>query len=99
MSLKFSSPLPPLEGVTRWVGAAPMDADLAGHPVFVQFWAVSCGYCLMNAPLIAGWKEYYGPLGLRLVTVHASPPLTDAQREGVGATIERARHPDAVRAR
>jgi len=71
MSLKFSAPLPSVEGVSRWVGEAPTNADLEGKPVFVQFWAVSCGYCLMNAPLIAGWKEKYSKLGLLLFTVHA----------------------------
>lgn len=71
MPLKFSSPLPSIEGVSPWVGDVPTDADLTGKPVFVQFWAVWCSYCLMNAPLIAVWSERYSPSGLIILTVHA----------------------------
>lgn len=88
MSLKFSAPLPSVEGISLWVGDGPTNANLKGKPVFVQFWAVSCGYCLMNAPLIAGWKERYSEMGLVLLSVHAGH-VPDAMSGEVVNAIER----------
>jgi thiol-disulfide isomerase/thioredoxin len=65
------TPLPSLDGVAVWEnGGRPSDEDLAGHPVLVSFWSLSCYLCHNSAAAVAGWREAYGPQGLRLIAVH-----------------------------
>jgi thiol-disulfide isomerase/thioredoxin len=69
--LRMRSPLPPLDGVADWAnGGRPSDEDLAGRPVLVHFWSMSCHICHEAADVVAGWREKYGPRGLRLIAVH-----------------------------
>jgi thiol-disulfide isomerase/thioredoxin len=71
MPLRTKSPLPSLDGAAAWVnGPQPTAGDLAGHPVLVHFWSVSCYICHDVAGVVAGWRDTYGPQGLRVVAVH-----------------------------
>jgi thiol-disulfide isomerase/thioredoxin len=71
MPLRTKSPLPPLDGAAAWVnGPEPSPDDLAGHPVLVHFWSVSCYICHNVADVVSGWREKYGPRGLRVIAVH-----------------------------
>ena len=70
MPLRLNSPMPALAGATEWLPAAPTGDDLAGHPVLVYFWAVSCHICHERMPALAALRDRYAPQGLRLVAVH-----------------------------
>ncbi len=65
------TPLPSLEGVANWInGNAPSSADLAGRPVFVQFWSISCYICHDVAEQTAAWREEFGKQGVAFIAVH-----------------------------
>jgi thiol-disulfide isomerase/thioredoxin len=71
MPLRTKSPLPSLDGAAAWVnGPAPTAEDLDGHPVLVHFWSLSCYICHNVADVVAGWREKYGPQGLKVIAVH-----------------------------
>jgi thiol-disulfide isomerase/thioredoxin len=71
MPLRTKSPLPSLDGAAAWVnGPAPTPEDLDGHPVLVHFWSISCYICHNVADVVAGWREKYGPQGLKVIAIH-----------------------------
>jgi len=70
MSLRMRSPLPSFEGVAAWIGGEPLSTDLAGHPVLVHFWSLSCYLCHETAERVAGWYATYAPRGVRFVAIH-----------------------------
>lgn len=71
MPLRTGSELPSLDGVTTWInGSAPKDEDLAGRPVLVHFWSISCYICHNVAEDVAKWVAEYGPQGLVVIGVH-----------------------------
>ena len=85
------TPLPSFEGVRDWVNGGPLDeADLAGHPVVVQFWSVTCHICHETADQIAAWRAKYEPLGVKFVSVHQprGPEELDVARVTADATGE-----------
>jgi thiol-disulfide isomerase/thioredoxin len=65
------SPLPSLAGVETWInGEPPSEAELAGKPVVVQFWSMSCYVCHDTAEQVAQWRERFAPQGVVFVAVH-----------------------------
>jgi thiol-disulfide isomerase/thioredoxin len=62
--------LPSLEGVSTWIGGAPSDEELAGKPLLVHFWSVSCYICHDVAAEVAKWQAEYGPRDLVVIGVH-----------------------------
>ncbi|MGD0472248.1 MAG: TlpA family protein disulfide reductase [Candidatus Velthaea sp.] len=71
MPLRMRTPLPALEGVPTWVnGGLPPAAELAGHPVLVHFWSISCYICHDVVDKVNGWRDKYGPMGLKVISVH-----------------------------
>ena len=69
--LRLHSPLPSLDGVADWAnGGQPSLEELAGHPVLVHFWSISCHICHDVAGAVAGWRERYAPRGLKVIAVH-----------------------------
>jgi hypothetical protein len=69
MPLRSRSPLPDLSGATRWInGDGP--GDLAGRPVLVHFWSISCYICHNVAGQVAGWRDTYAPRGLSVISIH-----------------------------
>jgi thiol-disulfide isomerase/thioredoxin len=70
MPLRLNAPMPALAGATEWVPAPPAREELAGHPVLVYFWAVSCHICHERMPTLGTLRERYGTQGLRLVAIH-----------------------------
>ena len=65
------SPLPSLADATAWInGGEPSHAELAGRPVFVSFWSLSCYQCHETAEAIAGLREKFAPLGVEFVAIH-----------------------------
>ena len=71
MPLRTGSDMPSFDGAAAWVnGEAPSDGDLAGRPVLVHFWSLSCYLCHNVAEDVARWQAEYGPQGLAVVGIH-----------------------------
>lgn len=70
MPLRTGTPLPSLDGATEWVNGQPSAEELSGHPVLVHFWSMTCHICHDVAETVAGWRETYGPQGLKVIAVH-----------------------------
>jgi len=64
------SPLPSLLGATQWLNGEPDPSALAGKPVLVHFWSISCYICHDVAETVAGWRDTYGPQGLEVIAIH-----------------------------
>ena len=90
MSLKVSALLPPLDGPTEWVNGAVSNAELSGHPVLFDFWALSCPYCINNLPRLHDWRNQYAEQGLRIVAVHL--PMRDVDRDAELVRVALAEH-------
>jgi thiol-disulfide isomerase/thioredoxin len=78
------SALPSFEGAERWINvdAPPSSETLAGKPVLVHFWSISCYICHDVAERLALWREKYAPMGLEIVAVHQprSPEELDVEK-------------------
>ncbi len=71
MALRMRNPLPSLEGVATWcAGGAPSAAELAGKPVVVSFWSLSCHLCHESAEAFAHVRDRFAPLGVAFVAIH-----------------------------
>jgi thiol-disulfide isomerase/thioredoxin len=71
MPLRTGSPLPDLGGAATWLdGAEPKAEELAGKPLLVHFWSLSCSICHNVADDVAKWQAAYGPRGLAMIAVH-----------------------------
>jgi thiol-disulfide isomerase/thioredoxin len=85
MPLRLGTPLPSLAGAAAWLDGEPDPAALAGRPVLVHFWAVSCHICHDNMPAVQAWRREFEPLGLRVVAVHMPRGESDLDRDAVRA--------------
>ncbi|MCX7799260.1 MAG: redoxin domain-containing protein [Fimbriimonadales bacterium] len=83
MPLRVGSELPSFDGATEWLNGEPDWAELSGKPLLVHFWAVSCHICHENLPVIARWRDQYGPKGLGFVSVHMPRQEADLDVEEV----------------
>jgi thiol-disulfide isomerase/thioredoxin len=71
MALRMRSPLPSLDGAAGWInGTEPTAESLAGKPVLVHFWSISCYICHDVAEQVAEWRERFGPEGLEVIAIH-----------------------------
>ena len=70
MALRMRSPLPSFDGVSNWINGEPSAESLAGRPVLVHFWSLSCYLCHDTAEQLAQWRDTYGPQGLVMIGVH-----------------------------
>lgn len=71
MPLRTGSPAPSFDGVAAWInGAAPAPEELAGKPLLVHFWSISCYLCHDVAEQVAQWQAEHGPRGLEVIGVH-----------------------------
>jgi len=65
------SPLPSLAGATAWInGGEPGDAELAGRPVLVHFWSLSCYQCHETAERVSELRDKFAPEGLAVIAIH-----------------------------
>jgi thiol-disulfide isomerase/thioredoxin len=81
--LRSGSPLPSLEGATRWLNRATTREDLLGRPVLVQFWAISCYLCKDNQQVLQQWEATYGARGVAFVSIHMPRQESDTRIESV----------------
>jgi thiol-disulfide isomerase/thioredoxin len=79
--MRIGTELPSFEGATEWIGEAPAQAG-GSAATLVHFWAVSCGICKENLPVVAEWRDRLAGDGLRVVAVHMPrfPADTDVAR-------------------
>uniref|UniRef100_E6PCT7 Thiol-disulfide isomerase n=1 Tax=mine drainage metagenome TaxID=410659 RepID=E6PCT7_9ZZZZ len=71
MALRMRSPLPSLEGVATWCnGGAPSEDALAGKPVVISFWSLSCHLCHESAEAFARVRDRFAALGVAFVAIH-----------------------------
>ena len=79
------TPLPSLEGVRTWINGDPLQGSLAGRPVVVQFWSISCHLCHESADRANAWRAKYEPQGVAFLAVHQ--PRSEAELD-TGAVRE-----------
>lgn len=99
MPLRFGMPIPPLNGATEWLhGGEITPADLAGKPVLVHFWSLTCPACQATMPDVAQWADRYGPRGLLVVGVHQPRTDRDLDSEAIKHAVARhgLTHPIAI---
>ncbi len=83
-------PLPSLDRVAVWHGAAPLTADsLAGRPVALLLWSDTDPRALAALPVVDAWYRALAPLGARVVAVH-EPEFAFASDTAVAGRITRA---------
>ena len=71
MPLRTGSELPSLSGVATWInGSEPKAEELAGKPLLVHFWSLSCYICHNVAEEVAKWQREYAPRGLEVIGIH-----------------------------
>ncbi|HTX03046.1 MAG TPA: hypothetical protein VMD07_05150 [Candidatus Acidoferrales bacterium] len=71
MALRVRDALPSFEGATRWINGPPVShVDIAGLPVFVHFWSMTCYVCHDVAAEVAHWRRMFEPAGLLFIAVH-----------------------------
>ena len=94
MPLRTGSPLPDLSGVSTWIGGEPAAEELAGKPLLVHFWSLTCYICHNVADEVARWQAEYGRRGLVVIGVHQprGPEELDVEK-----VTEDARGPMAIR--
>ena len=74
----IGDPAPAIVGTT--LDGARFDlADLAGHPVIVNFWGPSCVPCRAEFPLLAAKLTEHAPDGLTIVGVLTDDPPEPAR--------------------
>jgi thiol-disulfide isomerase/thioredoxin len=64
------TPLPSLAGAAAWVNGEPAEAELAGKPVLVHFWSITCYMCHDAAAQVAEWRRQFEPRGLQFIAIH-----------------------------
>jgi thiol-disulfide isomerase/thioredoxin len=87
MSLRLKTPMPSLEGATKWINAEPDLSSLEGKPVLVYFWAVSCHICHENMPKLIIWRETYGQKDLEMISIHCPRMKTDTDLPKVKSAV------------
>ena len=90
MPMRLRSEMPEFSGVTEWVNGELSKEKLAGKPVLIHFWAVSCHMCKESLPQINEWREKYGKqYDLQVVGVHMPRSEKDTEIEPVKETIKK----------
>jgi thiol-disulfide isomerase/thioredoxin len=88
MPMRMGTPMPALDGATEWVNGEPGAADLAGKPVLVHFWSISCGSCHEVMAKVKEWSEAYGARGVKFVGIHMPRSEKDTNVDAIKEDIE-----------
>jgi len=99
MPMRLREPLPNLEGITAWINGDISSEQLAGKPVLVYFWSVSCDICRESLPRLSAWREKLAdPFQLNLIGIHMPRSAQDMDIDAVKDAAEQygIKHPIAV---
>ncbi len=96
--MRLREELPDFPGITEWVNGQVTKADLAGKPVLVHFWAVSCYMCKESMPQINEWRDKYKEKGLQVIGIHMPRSEADTDIAAIKETIAKYEltHPIAI---
>lgn len=96
--MRLREELPDFPGITEWVNGQVTKADLAGSPVLVHFWSVSCYMCKESMPSINEWRDKYAANGLKVIGIHMPRSEKDTDIETIKQTIaeHNLTHPIAI---
>ncbi|WP_289138197.1 redoxin domain-containing protein [uncultured Brevibacillus sp.] len=85
--MRLREELPDFPGITEWVNGQVTKADLAGSPVLVHFWSVSCYMCKESMPSINEWRDKYAANGLKVIGIHMPRSEKDTDIETIKQMI------------
>lgn len=96
--MRLREELPDFPGISEWVNSPVSKAELAGNPVLVHFWSISCHMCKESLPQINEWREKYAAHGLKVIGVHMPRSEADTNVEKIKETINEYQltHPVAI---
>lgn len=96
MALRLRTEMPTLEGITEWANGEIRKEDVAGKPVLVHFWSISCGMCKESLPEINQLREKHSEL--QLIGIHMPRSEKDTDISAVKETIEQyeLKHPQGI---
>lgn len=89
MPLHLHTPMPSLDGVTEWIPSQPDLKALAGTPILVYFWALSCHICHANLIKMQSLRKAYGPRGLKVISIHCPRMKSDVDVKAVRHAVEK----------
>lgn len=87
MPIRIGTPLPELSA-TSWLNGTPEQAALAGRPLLVHFWSVSCSVCHDNMPTVAAWRDEFAHTGLQVISFHIPRQPEDMNEAAVREHVE-----------
>ena len=88
MPLVVGTIMPSLDGTTEWLNQNVPLNTAAGHPILLQFWAISCPICKANTPRLQNLLETYTVQGLQLISVHMPRMEADMDVGKVGVAVK-----------
>ncbi|MDA5107462.1 MULTISPECIES: redoxin domain-containing protein [Brevibacillus] len=96
--MRLREELPDFPGVTEWVNGQASKSELAGKPVLVHFWSISCYMCKESLPQVNEWRDKYAANGLQVVGIHMPRSEADTNVEAIKETIAEYKltHPIAI---
>jgi thiol-disulfide isomerase/thioredoxin len=94
MGLHMNSPLPSLEGATKWFNVEEgrkefTSEELKGSPTVVHFWSVSCHTCHEVADQVQAWKKEWEPKGVKFISVHQAKSAADLDLAKIEKDIQK----------
>ena len=81
--MKLRSPMPELEGATKWLNGQVTRDDLVGEkPTLIHFWSVSCYLCKEAMPDVNKFRDQYKD-ELNVIAVHMPRSEEDTDLEQI----------------
>ncbi|SOB92027.1 thiol-disulfide isomerase/thioredoxin [Ureibacillus xyleni] len=81
--MKLRSPMPELEGATKWLNGQVTKNELVGEkPTLIHFWSVSCHLCKEAMPDVNNFRDQYKD-ELNVIAVHMPRSEEDTDLEQI----------------
>lgn len=96
MALRLRTEMPQIAGITEWVNGEVESSTLAGKPLLVHFWSISCEMCKESLPDINQMREDFPQL--QLIGIHMPRMEADTDMKKVKETITKyeLQHPQGI---